>query len=422
MKFQHPDIASFKKKALQWASSFEVCCYLDSNSFADKYSNFDCLIAAGVKHEFHTEIGSAFEKLEKFKSQHPKEWLNGFFTYELKDELENLTSSNLDNLGFPGLYFFVPQYLIILRGDEIEIVADDADDVIETINNLQYKRPKPGSSINVNSRLSKEEYIFKVNQIKDHITRGDIYVTNFCQEFYVEDADIDPVETFAKLNDLSPNPFACFFKHYKKYIICASPERFLAKRGTKLISQPIKGTAPRGSSEVEDNILKRQLITNIKEQQENVMVVDMVRNDLTRCAKPGTVEVEELFELYSFNHVHQMISTVTCEIAPGISPIDTITSTFPMGSMTGAPKVNAMRLMENYEVSKRGEYSGAVGYFAPDGDFDFNVIIRTILYNAQNRYLSFHAGSAITHSADAEAEYEECLLKTAAIRQVLQLR
>jgi para-aminobenzoate synthetase component 1 len=224
---------------------------------------------------------------------------------------------------------------------------------------------------------------------------------------------------FAKLNKVSPNPFASFFKLNDKYVMCASPERFLAKRGDKLMSQPIKGTIKRGETVAEDELNKQQLKNNTKELQENVMIVDLVRNDLTRSAKHGTVKTKELFGIYSFKHLHQMISTVICEIAEGLSAVQAIKNSFPMGSMTGAPKINAMLLMEQYERSKRGIYSGAIGYFSPDGDFDFNVVIRTLLYNETNRYLSFHAGSAITYYADAEKEYEECLLKAKAILEVL---
>ncbi|RYZ97800.1 MAG: anthranilate synthase component I family protein, partial [Sphingobacteriaceae bacterium] len=264
-------------------------------------------------------------------------------------------------------------------------------------------------------------YIATANQIKQHISRGDIYVTNFCQEFYADDAAIDPLDTFFKLNSISPNPFSCFFKLRDKFILCASPERFLAKRGTQLISQPIKGTAKRSIDEHEDKQNKDSLKLHTKELQENVMIVDLVRNDLTRSARQGTVKTEELFGIYSFAQVHQMISTVVCELDEQITAVQAVKNTFPMGSMTGAPKLSSMKLMEHYERSKRGVYSGAMGYFSPDNDFDFNVVIRTLLYNAENGYLSFQTGSAITFHADAEQEYEECLLKAKAILEVLGL-
>ena len=277
----------------------------------------------------------------------------------------------------------------------------------------------PTVKIALQSRFSKQQYLNAVNEIKAHIVRGDIYVTNFCQEFFAENAAIDPIDIFFKLNKLSPNPFASFFKWKDHYVLGASPERFLAKRGDELISQPIKGTAKRGLTDAEDEAIKRELRNNTKEQQENVMVVDLVRNDLTRSAKQGTVKTEKLFDIHSFRQVHQMVSTVTCKLREGISPVDAIKNTFPMGSMTGAPKVSAMLLMEQYERSKRGLYSGAIGYFDANNDFDFNVVIRSLLYNASGKYLSFHAGSAITYHAHPENEYEECLLKARAIMEVL---
>jgi para-aminobenzoate synthetase component 1 len=391
---------------------------LDSNNFIDPHTKFDTLIAIGAKDEFTANAGKAFEELEQFREKHPG-WMTGFFGYDLKNEIENLSSSNADHLNFPDLYFFVPQYFILIKGNEIEIIADNPQQVFEIIEQQAIHFGGELLALNIQSRISKGEYLTTVSKIKEHINRGDIYVTNFCQEFFAEDAEIDPLAVFLKLNEVSPNPFSTFFKWKDNYIICASPERFLAKRGNKLISQPIKGTAKRGENIAEDEHIRQQLRNHAKEQQENVMIVDLVRNDLTRSAKKGTVKTEELFGVYSFKQVHQMISTVVCELEGGISVVQAIKNTFPMGSMTGAPKISAMRLMEQYEHSRRGVYSGAIGYFNPDNDFDFNVVIRTLLYNQKSKYLSFHAGSAITYHADAEKEYEECLLKVKAILEVL---
>ncbi|MHB8207338.1 anthranilate synthase component I family protein [Mucilaginibacter sp.] len=408
----------FKQKALQWASTFDAVCYLDSNNFPDKYSKFDALIAIGAKSWITGNAGNAFEQLANFRSENPG-WITGFFGYDLKNEIENLTSSNHDELNFPDLYFFAPKHLILLKGNQIEIIAEDEQFVLNGIQNFPADQIPELSAINIQSRFGKTEYLNAANKIKEHISRGDIYVTNFCQEFFAENVMINPLAVFSKLNTISPNPFAGFFKWGDNYILSASPERFLAKRDEKLISQPIKGTAKRGITVEEDEIIKQQLRSNAKELQENVMIVDLVRNDLTHSAKQGTVKVEELFEIRSFNQLHQMVSTVMCEIDDNLTPIDAIKNTFPMGSMTGAPKISAMRLMEEFERSKRGVYSGAMGYFSPDGDFDFNVVIRTILYNAAKKYLSFQVGSAITYHADAKKEYEECLLKAKAILQVL---
>jgi para-aminobenzoate synthetase component 1 len=242
---------------------------------------------------------------------------------------------------------------------------------------------------------------------------------NFCQEFFVENLEINPLETYSKLIEISPTPFSVFYKNENKYLISASPERFLKKIGTKIISQPIKGTIKRGENAEIDLQLRTQLECDEKERSENIMIVDLVRNDLSKTAKQASVKVEELCGIYSFKQVHQMISTISSEIDQETHFVDVIKSMFPMGSMTGAPKIEAMKLIEKFEKTKRGLYSGAVGYINPQGDFDFNVVIRSILYNLDKKYLSFSVGSAITAKSIAESEYDECLLKTEAIKKVL---
>jgi para-aminobenzoate synthetase component 1 len=414
------NVQLFKQRALKWANGFDTVCYLDSNNFTDQYSKFDTLIATGAKSHITSKAGTAFEDLSRFKEQNPG-FVIGFLGYDLKNELEDLTSNNTDGTGFPDLYFFSPQTTITIKGNEIEIVGD-VDTVAKLVEPEALEPLSDSASfnpINLTARFNRQEYINTVNTIKQHIVRGDIYVTNFCQEFYAEDVNIEPLALFNKLNSVSPTPFSTYFKWKGNYIICASPERFLAKRGNKLTSQPIKGTARRDSDIAIDKTIIEELRNHPKELQENVMIVDLVRNDLTHSAKPGTVKTEELFGIQSFKQVHQMVSTVVCELRDDISPVEAIKNTFPMGSMTGAPKISAMQLMEQYERSKRGIYSGAIGYFSPDGDFDFNVVIRTLLYSAATNYLSFHVGSAITYHADAKSEYEECMLKAKAILQVL---
>lgn len=418
MNIKAIDIAVFKQKALAWADTFDTVCYLDSNNFNAPYSKFDTLIAIDAKAEVKANAGDAFEQLSAFRNNNPG-WITGFFGYDLKNETENLRSNNIDHLYFPDLYFFVPEIVISIKGNTVEIIGDNEAEILEAIERLELSQGKLQRSINLQPRFSRTEYIKTVKQIQQHIVRGDIYVTNFCQEFYADDTQIEPLSIFQNLNGLSPTPFSTFFKWQGNYIICASPERFLAKRGSKLISQPIKGTARRDADEAIDQSLINELRNHPKELQENVMIVDLVRNDLTHSAKPGTVKTEELYGIQTFKQVHQMVSTVVCDLRDDVSTVEAVKNTFPMGSMTGAPKISAMQLMEQYERSKRGVYSGAVGYFSPDDDFDFNVVIRTLLYNSTKKYLSFHVGSAITYHANAESEYEECLLKAKAILEVL---
>ncbi|HEX8376226.1 MAG TPA: anthranilate synthase component I family protein [Pedobacter sp.] len=417
-EYMPEDIETFKRKALQWAASFETACYFDSNGFTDPYSAFDVLIAAGAASDLTGDPGSAFESLDALL-QNNKDWILGFLGYDLKNEIENLNSTNADGLSFPDLYFFKPLHLIQIKGDKIQIISPAADEILEEIGGTGLKKTPFAFSGKIESRFSSTEYKETVSQLKERIQRGDIYEATLCQEFYAEQCDFEPLTAFNLLNEISPTPFATFFKLKNQYIISATPERFLSRRQSKLISQPIKGTIKRSDDPHEDQVLRTTLKENIKEQSENVMIVDLVRNDLTKCAVPGSVKVEELFGIYSFEQVHQMISTVVCEVGPDCSNVEIIKSAFPMGSMTGAPKISAMTLIEKYEKSKRGIFSGAVGYFAPNGDFDFNVIIRTLLYNAENKYLSFQVGGAITIDSDPDKEYEECLLKAEAIRKTL---
>ena len=411
------DGSELKQKALHWANGFEFLCYLDSNDYVEKHQEHDCIIAVGSERTLSTGAGKAFDQLRKFYDDKPS-WLFGLFSYELKNEVEKLKTAHTDQLHFPDLLFFEPKYLISIKGNILTTIKGNHDDIIAQLNRAGLPKAVK-MSVDIKNKISRANYLKQLEKIKAHIKRGDIYEINFCQEFFAEQALIDPLQTYFELAALSPTPFAGFLKINDKYILSATPERFLCKRGRQLISQPIKGTAKRNKDLILDEAIKQSLKNSGKEQAENVMIVDLVRNDLAKIAVTGSVKVDELFGIYSFPQVHQMISTVSCELANGVHIIDAIKSTFPMGSMTGAPKLRAMQLIDQYEVSKRGAYSGSFGYFSPTGDFDFNVIIRSILYNSSTQYLSFQVGSAITYQSDAEKEYEECLLKASAMVQVL---
>ncbi|WP_316811065.1 anthranilate synthase component I family protein [Pedobacter heparinus] len=418
IKMRVQDLYSFKQKALTWASSFEVCCLLDSNHYTDPYGAFDLIIAAGAKVALNARSADKFAELKTFYEQHSN-WMFGLLGYDLKNEVEQLSSSNPDHIHFPDLFFFVPQYLVRVKAGNAEVLIGDPT-IFDAIEQSSPFAANCEKEISIQSRLTKDRYIQTVEALQQHIARGDIYEINFCQEFYAKHAEIDPAAIYCRLAEVSPTPFSGFFKIKDQYILSASPERFLCKRADQLISQPIKGTAKRSPDLEEDARIKNELAKNTKEQAENVMIVDLVRNDLTKSAIKGSVRVEELFGIYAFPQVYQMISTVSCQLAPDIHFVDAIKQTFPMGSMTGAPKVKAMELIETYESSKRGAYSGALGYINPDGDFDFNVVIRSILYRADTHYLSFQVGGAITFAANANDEYDECMLKASAIIQTLR--
>jgi len=415
---------TLKQQLLQWAQQFNEVAWLDSNAHDQSYTTYTAILAVDAFTALKTDTFTAFEKLDEYQTI-TKDWLFGSLCYDLKNDVEKLTSKNTDGLGVPELYFFQPKKVFLFSETHVtmhylSMVDDELDTdwsailATEVLETAISKEP-----ITVTARTSKDSYLEKVHKMLQHIKRGDIYEANFCQEFFSEEVDLDPVAAFLKLNDLSKPPFAAFLKLEQQYVLSASPERYIKKDGIQIISQPIKGTSKRSVSRVEDAALMVQLEQDPKERSENIMITDLVRNDLSRIAEKGTVVVEELCKIYTFEQVHQMISTIRCEVSASIHPVEIIKKTYPMGSMTGAPKVSAMKIIEKLEDARRGIYSGAIGYFTPTGDFDFNVVIRSILYNAASQYVSFSVGGAITAKSIPEAEYEECLLKAKAMRQVL---
>ncbi|WP_337968950.1 anthranilate synthase component I family protein [uncultured Flavobacterium sp.] len=414
----------FKQQLLAWSQQFREVIFLDSNSYPQEYSSFNFVLAVDAFTSLKTDFHNAFEDLKQYQ-QTTKDWLFGYLTYDLKNDIEDLKSANFDGLDFPDMFFFQPKKIFLLKENQLEIqylflcddeVEDDFNEIVES----EKLEVKSQESLEIEQRISKDLYVEKVTKMLEHIHKGDMYEANFCMEFFAENAIINPLEKFEKLNAISQAPFSVFFKNHKQYLLSASPERYLKKSGEILISQPIKGTSKRSSDPIEDEKSKKYLESDAKERAENIMITDLVRNDLSHTAQKGSVEVTELCKIYSFLQVHQMISTITSKIDPQYSPIEVLKTTFPMGSMTGAPKISVMNIIENLEETKRGLYSGSVGYFTPEGDFDFNVVIRSILYNQENKYVSFSVGSAITSLSIPEKEYEECLLKAKAMHEVLQ--
>jgi para-aminobenzoate synthetase component 1 len=407
---------------LSWVNRFNICCFLDNQQYHLPHHSFECLAAAGARHLLTVPAGRAFSSLLQVYEQH-KDWLFGHLSFDLKNETEGLHSSHPDNIGFADLCFFIPEVVLQLSDRALHIGAFGAGHEAifrEIITAEVADAPASAPVAAIHNRISREEYIYTVQQLQQHILRGDCYEINFCQEFYAQQAVIDPLQVYCALSNASPNPYAAFYKNHQRYLLCASPERYIKKTGNKIFSQPIKGTSKRHLSNAqEDAKSKDWLYHSEKDRAENVMVVDLVRNDLSKICEEASVRVDELFGIYSFPQVHQMVSTISGELRSDIHFIDAIKATFPMGSMTGAPKKKVLELIEQYEQTKLGIFSGAVGYITPGGDFDFNVVIRSIMYNAATQYLSFQAGSGITFYSDPEKEYEECLLKAAAIKKVL---
>jgi para-aminobenzoate synthetase component 1 len=418
----------FKTKAIQWAQGYDPVIVLESNHFSQKkdqaFKEFDCLIAVGSEHDLVGKKGQAFSGLKKFIDKEA-DYYFGYFSYDLKNEIEALNSNNPDQLGFPDLYFFQAQKILIWKNNEVqfhypEYLSHEVEQDIEQIKGVETSASQTKfSDTQTKAKMSKEDYLKKAASIMNHIQRGDIYEVNFCQEFYQSPSMIDPLQVYHNLNRRSEAPFSSFLKTQGKFLMGASPERFVKKNGTTIVAQPIKGTAKRHSEPVEDDKIATFLSEDEKERAENIMIVDLIRNDLSKISTPGSVQVRELCEVYTFKQVHQLISTISCEAGPNVHPVDIIKNLFPMGSMTGAPKISAMKIIEEEEVSKRGLYSGSIGYFSPNQDFDFNVVIRSILYNQNRKYASMMVGSAITSQSDINKEYEECLLKARALKEAL---
>jgi para-aminobenzoate synthetase component 1 len=418
------DISLFKQKALHWANRFGTCCLLDNNNYSVKsYPARNWTLAIDAL-DFLQASENAFGQLKAFHAKNDRD-IFGFFSYDLKNQIENLESRHADKLKFPELYFFKPRYILEVNESKVTLNRNypETFEIIEAIQNIDLEEFIPSNlqhPIQLHSRTSEQEYVENVASIRQQIKRGDFYELNYCTEFYADNAVLNSPEVFQRLNERAKTPFACFFKLHDKYLMCASPERFLKKEGRKLISQPIKGTIKKGLTQAENQVLKQQLQNDPKERAENIMIVDLVRNDLSKSAEVETVMVEELCGIYEFNTVNQMISTVTGVLEPSRHFTDAIKNAFPMGSMTGAPKIEVMKNIERYENFRRSLYSGAVGYITPAGDFDLNVVIRSILYNSSERYVSLPAGSAITFDSQPEKEFEEVLLKAQSMMEVLE--
>ena len=418
------DMATFKNQLLSWANQFNSCCFLDNHLYHSPWQQQECMVAAGSKALVRANGAQSLAILEKFLTAQAGQWVFGHLGFGLQAEIESVPNVHVSESGFSDLEFFVPAYLILLRHNSVNITADtvaESDNAFEQITMTEVAMPPVHLPIVTKPLLSQHQYLSVIEKLRQHIGRGDCYEINFCQEFIADHAELDALHMYRQLSQISPNPFSCYYKQDHSILACASPERFLLKKADKIISQPIKGTASRNTLVADhDAALKTALQHSEKDRQENVMVVDLVRNDLSKVCRQGTVSVEELFGVYTYPQVHQMISTVGGLLKPDLKFTDIIRACFPMGSMTGAPKRRVLELIQQYEASARGLFSGSVGYLSPNGDFDFNVVIRSLVYNELSKRLSFHVGSGITWGSKPELEYEECKWKASAMEQVLQ--
>jgi len=399
----------FVKKIVNFSSDQSHFTLLNSN---DNFDDYELIIAYGAE-SFLQSSKNSLKKIDKYIDK-VNDWIFGYLSYDLKNEIENLTDLNKDVFNLPNLYFYQPKVIWLIKDEKAEIYSLNEKNLNEDwdhINSINYKDCTEKSSVDLITRTSKQEYIRKIKNIKKRILQGDCYEMNYCFDMYSKNKTINPYKTYIKLNDYTRSPMSTFFKLNQLYLLSSSPERFIKRINRKIISQPIKGTAKRGLDSKEDEKIKNTLLSSPKELSENHMIVDLVRNDLSRVAEKGSVKVKNLNKLNTFKRVHQLISTIEAEIAVNTKFSKIISGMFPMGSMTGAPKIESMNIIDEYESTKRGLYSGSIGYIKPNKDFDFNVVIRSIIYDKLLKEINVSVGSAITFKSDPESEFEECLLK-----------
>jgi para-aminobenzoate synthetase component 1 len=395
---------------LYWSSqNFDFVAYFDGNGHSYPQGPFQNLLFAGNKEVTEDELFGPSSGKEKV----------GVLGYDFKNQVEDLKSENPEFFHLPDICFFYPALSIQLTENGFYSKYRLPQDWLDQLQ--LFTLPEKGNlTCDVHPQLSRDTYLEKIRIIQEEIREGNTYEANFCQAYSGEFDSWDPIAAYFRLNELSKMPFAGLFKARHQWMISASPERFLKKSGRQLIAQPIKGTIKRGRDKAEDTENQQKLLSSEKERAENLMITDLTRNDLARVSTTGSVRVAELFGIYSFPRVFQMISTVSSELRPDMEFRDIIHATFPMGSMTGAPKISTMRIIEREESFRRGWFSGAFGWIDEEGDFDFSVVIRSIFADLQEKKLYFGVGSAITIDASASHEYEECALKAQAILELLR--
>jgi para-aminobenzoate synthetase component 1 len=410
-------LSTIKKKVLYWLKAYNTFSYLDNNEYNNKPNRFELLVGVGMQKEV------AIHEIDLFSGA----WIFGHINYDFKNQIyTKLASKNHPHINFTPTSFYIPDIVISIPFGKniVEITSYNTDPeslyhvIMETnITDTQNYNIVAVENNTWQSDFSQETYIATVTQLQQHIIEGDCYEINLCNGNSVTVAHIHPYELFDTLNQKNPAPFAAFYRRENQFVISTSPERYLYKDNGTIISQPIKGTILRNKEHKQDILLQQQLRNDPKERAENVMITDLVRNDLAQLCKVGSIQVSELFGVYTFSSLHHLISTVQGKLVT-TSLYKMLTTPFPMGSMTGAPKHIVMQLIEHFEKSARGIYSGTIGYITPAQDFDFNVVIRSIVFDANNNQLSFHTGGAITIDSNPQKEWQEICLKATRLKEI----
>lgn len=404
------------EQVFQWLQNFDYSAFYSSNDMFDAFPEphrVKWLACAGAE----TMLTSRTHKPKELTTLLADEFHFGYLSYDLKNSYEELQSANPAFLSFPDFCFVKPDYVLLLDTNDRLWVKGNSKiteyDLLQQIKATPLDQGIRNSNreiVEMKPDKSDDSYLRDVKTVINHIREGDVYEMNLCRLYSGYAPQFNAADLWSKMQADLPNPFSAFLNTPNWTLCCGSMERYLFREGNKLISQPIKGTIRRGKSPEEDSLLKEELFRDEKERAENLMIVDLVRNDLNRHARVGSVKVDELFGIYSFPAVNQMISTVSCETTT--TDFNTLLhDSFPMGSMTGAPKIKAMQLIEEIEGFQRGLYSGALGYYMNQHQFDFNVVIRSVFFDKHSRMAHVPVGSAITYDSIPDKELAECKLK-----------
>lgn len=353
------------------------------------------------------------------------DWTFGHLAYDLLERLEPLCSRHPAHTGFATAAWFVPRWVLEWTPGRLQLHVHPEDEqegraLVERLFAPAAHATASAQPLLWRETVDEAHYLARCAELMRHIHRGDIYEVNYCTERVADAPGLDPFRAFERLLHRSQAAFAGFLRSGDHFALCASPERFLAFRDKRVMGQPMKGTRPRSADPTEDLRLAMELANDPKERSENIMALDVMRNDLSRIAASGSVQVEELCAVHAHARVHQMVSTVSARLREGHTAYDAVLAAFPMASMTGAPKYRAMQLIDAAEEQRRGLFSGSLGFFAPDGTADLNVVIRTVLYDAASGRASLTTGSALTATCDPRQEWAECQLKARSVIEALQ--
>lgn len=412
-------------------SEFSLYSFIGINPFKKFISKRDEIYIDGK-----LSYGDPFDKLDELIKKYKIDYESnipflggamGYFSYDIGRVIEKMPKSAKEDVSIPDSYFLFYDNVIIfdLRNKKTYITAlgikEDSEKSIKDIEE-KIKQGKVEFNIVLDkksefiSNFSREEYIDAVKQVKEYIKEGHTYIANLTQRFQC-DYNSNPFDTYISLRSINKAPFSCYLNLEDFQIISSSPERFLKVFNNEVETRPIKGTRPRGINKIEDEKNREELLNSEKDKSELLMIVDLERNDLSKVCKPFSVKVTELFKLEEYSTVFHLVSTVIGELNNNVSSVKCIRECFPGGSITGAPKIRSMEIIEELEGIRRGIYTGAIGYFDLRGNCDFNIVIRTILTKDNKAY--FGVGGGITIESDEEMEYEETLDKAKALMRVL---